>query len=119
MTTFRGTRDTGHGTGAGRAALAALLALLAAPLFADSPERDEFKRTFEKTVSLRPGQKLRIEHANGKVRVRTHREPQVSISAAIRVSSSDGEGARRFSEQIQISVDVTPSGVSGVTRYPV
>ncbi|HEV8231379.1 MAG TPA: hypothetical protein VGQ75_03455, partial [Thermoanaerobaculia bacterium] len=95
-----------------------LLLAVATPLLADSSDRDEFKRNFEKTVPLRSGQKLRIEHSNGKVQIRTHREPQASISAAIRVSSSDVEGARRFSEQIQIDVAESPSGVSITTRYP-
>ena len=113
-----GTRNTGHGTRKSGAAVAVLLALLAAPLFADSPERDEFKRTFEKTVPLRSGQRLRIEHSNGRVQIRTRREPQVSISAVIRVSSSDREGAQQFSEQIQIGVEESPAGVSVVTRYP-
>ena len=31
---------------------------------------------------------------------------------------SDTEGARRFAEEIQVSVEETPSGVSVVTRYP-
>ena len=104
-----------------RVAAALLLVVLAAPLAADSSDdssRDEFKRTFEKTLALRPGQKLRIEHSNGAIKVRTQREPQVSISAVIRVSSSDVEGARKFSEQIQILVEESAAGVSVVTRYP-
>ena len=101
-----------------RLAIAALLLLAAMPLAAEGADRDEFKRTFEKTVALRSGQKLRIEHANGKIEVRTRREPQVSISATIRVSSSDVEGARQFSEQIRIDVEESPSGVAVVTRYP-
>ena len=110
-----------HGTRTGRAALAFLIALLPLRVLADSPEessRDQFKRTFQKTIALKPGQKLRIEHSNGTIKIRTQKESQVSISATIRVSSSDVEGARRFSEGIQISVEESPAGVSVVTRYP-
>src|SRR5688572_4898698 len=100
MKTGHGTRNTGHVRGG---VVALLLALLATPLIADTSEdRDEFKRDFQKTVALKSGQKLSIEHSHGKIEVRTHREPQVSISARIRVSSSDVEGARRFADEIRI-----------------
>ena len=73
-----GKRETANGKRKRRVKLTLLCALLAAPLFADTTDdsRDEFKRTFQKTVALRPGQKLRIEHSNGAIRIRTQREPQ-------------------------------------------
>src|SRR4029453_422634 len=113
-----GTRSRKHGKRKWNAAFAAVFALLSVPLLADSPDRDEFRRTFQKTVPLRSGQRLRIDHSNGKVQVRTSREAQVSISATIRVSSSDQAGAQKFSEQIRIRVDESPAGVSVVTEYP-
>jgi len=124
-----GTGDTGYGTRTMRASAALLLVLLAAPLAADSSDdssRDEFKRTFEKTLALKPGQKLRIEHSNGAIKIRTQREPQVSISAVIRVSSSDVEGdtlgyaASGLPPGVSIEVSTTPSDPdSGPLAAPV
>ena len=111
-------RNEGFRKRARNAGLTALLLAFAVVGLAEAPDREEFKKSFEKTVALKAGQKLRVEHSHGKLHVRTHREPQATIRAQIRVSSSDQEGAARFAEDIRIEVSESASGVSVVTRYP-
>jgi DUF4097 and DUF4098 domain-containing protein YvlB len=102
-----------------RAVLAILLgAALPAAATAAGSGRREFDRVFKKTLPLASGQKLSIEHRNGDLRIETGREPQVVIEAAIHVSSSDEEGARRFANEIEIDAREVPGGVSVRTRYP-
>ena len=97
------------------AALAAAPAALAAP---SDEGREEFTRAFQKTLPLKAGQRLSIEHRNGDIRVRTHAESKVSIDAKIRVSSSDKAGAAKFAEGIQIIAEPAGDGVSVRTVYP-
>lgn len=97
---------------------ALLLSLAASAGAAPSTGREEHERDFHKVVPLPPGRKLSIEHSNGSIRVRTHREARAVIDAAIRVSSSDEEGAERFANEIAIDVTETAQGVSIRTRYP-
>ncbi|HTD51910.1 MAG TPA: hypothetical protein VK780_02700, partial [Thermoanaerobaculia bacterium] len=99
----------------GCAAVFLLLVAAAAP--ADSG-REEFARTFQKTMPLKAGQRFSIESRNGDIRIRTHAEPQVSIDAKIRVSSSDREGAEKFSNEIKIEVEARGDGVSVRTVFP-
>ena len=80
---------------------------LAAPV----PGREEFRRTFQKTLPLSPGQTLQVDHSHGDLRIRTHTEPQVKIDATIRVSSSDEEGAQKFSNDIEVTAEPTSGGV--------
>ena len=70
--------------------------------------RPVHETAYEPTTSSRGGgstvasQKLWIEHSNGEIRIETHRQPEVSIEASIHVSSSDEEGASKFSSEIEI-----------------
>ena len=77
-----------------------------------------FDRSFKKTLPLAAGQKLSIEHSNGEIRIETHRQSEVSIEASIHVSSSDEEGASKFSNEIEIEAVEKPGGVSLRTRIP-
>ena len=99
------------------AALLLLLPALPAVGFAGEGRR-EFQRSFKKTLPLPAGLKLSIEHSNGEIRIETHRQPEVSIEASIHVSSSDEEGASKFSSEIEIEAVEKPGGVSIRTRYP-
>jgi hypothetical protein len=105
---------------ASRVLLAALFAGLAAaaPAALGDEGREEFSRTFQKTLPLKAGQRLSIEHRNGDIRIRTHTEPKVSIDAKIRVSCSDKAGAAKFAEGIQIVAEPAGDGVSVRTVYP-
>ncbi len=96
---------------------AALLLLFPAAAARADSGREEFTRTFQKTSPLKAGQRLSIESRNGDIRIRTHSEPQVSIDAKIRVSSSDREGAEKFSNEIRIEVEARGDGVS--VRTPI
>ncbi|HMF08148.1 MAG TPA: hypothetical protein VKJ00_03360, partial [Thermoanaerobaculia bacterium] len=95
-----------------------LAALGAAAALSAEAGREEFSRTFQKTLPLNAGQTLSIDHRNGDIRVRTHPEPQVAIDARIRVSSSDRQGAEKFSNDIRIEVESGGSGVSIRTVFP-
>ena len=64
---------------------ALLAVLLASPAWAFG--REEVRRSFQKSVALRPGQRLSMEHRNGDIRVRTHAEPRLALEATIRVSA--------------------------------
>src|SRR6266496_2183249 len=96
---------------------ALFLSLLASAAPAD-PGREEFTRSFQKTLPLKAGQRFSIENRNGDIRIRTHSEPQVSIDAKIRVSSSDREGAEKFSNEIRIEAEARGEGVSVRTVFP-
>lgn len=95
-----------------------LFCLGASAIAGPAPDREEHKRSFHREVPLPAGRKLSIEHSNGVIRVRTHREPRAVIDAAIRVSSSDEAGAERFANEIAIEVSESTHGVSIKTRYP-
>ena len=102
-------------------ALGAAAALAAATLFpaavAAGP-REEISRKFEKTLTLEAGRRLTVEHSHGDVEITTHPESSVAIEATIRVSSSDREGARKFSDEIRIEAEPSADGVSVRTIYP-
>lgn len=83
-----------------------------------SGDREEFRRSFNKTLPLAAGQKLQVEHSNGDVRIRTHGQPEVRVDAVIRVSSSDEEAAQKFSNEIQVTAEPGPGGVVVRTRFP-
>ena len=84
--------------------------LLAAPAFA----REEYSRSFDKTVTLANGQSVRVEHRMGNVNLRTHAGRDVVVHASIRVSASNDADAKRLSDQIRI--EVAPAGSALVIR---
>ncbi len=91
-----------------------LLLTLAAGIFG----RDEYTRTFQKTVPLASGGRLEIDNRFGDVLVRTQPKPEVSINAAIKVSASDQNEAKRYAETVVIDVQQTGALLSVRTRYP-
>lgn len=94
-------------------------ALATAPaLAANSPDREDFTRDFQKSLTLPPGQAVRLDHQHGNVTVRTHGARELKLQASIRVSASDKQEAEQFGNQIQILVDQTAAGVSVRTQYP-
>ena len=80
--------------------------------------RDEYTRAFDKTIALRPGERISLEHRFGDIAIRTHPQQDVVIHADIRVSASDATQAKAFADRIEIAVDPSPSELSIRTRYP-
>src|SRR5262249_55180693 len=105
-----------------RAAVAAVLLLaLAAPASAREESRESggnFDRDFSKTLPVKAGQKLEIEHSQGSLRIGTHALNEVRVKAKITVSSSDGEWAQKFGEGIAITVEDVGSTIAIRTKYP-
>src|SRR5271165_3348863 len=97
-----------------RACAAISLLLLATPLIA----REDYTRDFDKTLSMSSGQRLRIVHRLGNVRVRTQAKGELSIHAVIRVSASNETEAKRFAESIHIEVEPSGNEVLIETHYP-
>lgn len=80
--------------------------------------REEYSRAFDKTVPLRGGERVYIEHKFGDIVIRTHPQPEVTIHADIRVSASNGEQAKSFGDRVEIVVEPGASELTIRTRYP-
>lgn len=80
--------------------------------------REEYKRDFQKTLSLPVGRSLRVDHSNGSVNIRTAAKNEVAIQADIRCSADTAAEARSFAEQIQVRVEESGSGIVVRTEYP-
>src|SRR5262249_2950324 len=102
---------------AARVFLAALLFVSWAGIAA-AGDREEITRTVQKSLPLKAGQKLTVDHTNGAVRVHAQGGSQVSIDARIRVSAGDRAEAEKFSNEISIEIEPSAAGVSVKTRYP-
>ncbi len=88
-----------------------VLVCVVLPAAASAGRREEIVRKFEKTVALKPGQGLSIDHKSGDVQVRTHKAAEARISARIRGSSSDEEEIRKFVDAVAIEVESGSSRV--------
>lgn len=93
----------------------AVLALVAAAIVS---AREEYSRSFDKTVSLPAGARVYLEHKFGDIVVRTHSQPQVTIHAEILVSASNGEQAKKFGDRVEIVIEPAASELTVRTRYP-
>jgi hypothetical protein len=80
--------------------------------------REEYTRSFDKTVTLQPGQRIRVEHSLGNIDVHGHSSSRVVIHADIKVSASDANEAKSLADNIAILVDPSSSLLSIRTRYP-
>lgn len=80
--------------------------------------REEYSRTFDKTVPVSAGERVYLEHSLGDIVVRTHAQAQVTIHAEIRVSASSAEQAKNFADHVEIAVEPSASELSVRTRYP-
>jgi hypothetical protein len=93
--------------------------LLVALLFACAAiGRDEYTRTFDKTIPVHAGVRILLEHKLGDVTIHTHNRPEVVIHADIRVSARNQEDAKAFADRIDILIDSSSSELSIRTRYP-
>ena len=91
---------------------------VALALASHSFARDEYTRTFDKTLALRSGQRISLEHKLGDIVVHTHPQQDLLIHADIRVSASDANQAKQFADRLEILVEPSASQVSIRTRYP-
>lgn len=80
--------------------------------------REEYTRTFDKTLTLRSGQRISLEHKLGDIVIRTHPKQELVIHADIRVSASDASQAKQFADRLEILVEPSASEISVRTRYP-
>ena len=80
--------------------------------------REEYTRSFAKTVDLRQGQAVLVEHKLGDIVISTHPQLDVTIRAEIHVSASDRARAEQFANGIEILTDLSSSVFSIRTRYP-
>ena len=91
-----------------------LALLIALPAFA----RSEYKRDFDKTVTLNANQSVRLEHRMGNINLRTHAGREVTVHATIRVSASNDNEAKRVADDIRIDVATAGSQLAIRTEYP-
>lgn len=94
--------------------VALTLLLLGVHLFA----REEFTRTFQKTVTLPAAQRIEVDNRFGDVLVRAQPGGNVAISAAIKATAGDLAEAKRIAERIVIDVQQSASALTIRTRYP-
>lgn len=80
--------------------------------------REEYTRTFDKTIPWHSGQTIYLEHSLGDIVLQTHPGPDIVIHADIRVSASNTEQAKSFSDQVQINIEPSGSELTVRTHYP-
>ncbi|MGI8959035.1 MAG: hypothetical protein ACR2IV_04580 [Bryobacteraceae bacterium] len=80
--------------------------------------REEYTRAFDKTLALRSGQRISLEHKLGDIVIRTHPQQEVVIHADIRVSASGTNQAKQFADRLEILIEPSASELSIRTRYP-
>jgi hypothetical protein len=98
--------------------IAALIPLIAYTVFAKgSFNRDEYHRSFDKTVTLQAAQRVAIDHKFGDIVVHSHRSQDVIIHADIRVSAPGANEAKDYADRVEILLD-TGSELFIRTRYP-
>ena len=98
----------------GRTKIAILL--LALPVCALA--REEYTRTFDKTVTLQPGQKFRLEHSLGDIEIHTHPSRDVIIHTDIKASASNANDAKSFADKIAVLVENSAGMLAVRTKYP-
>ena len=84
--------------------------LLAASAASGADSREEISREVHKTLPLKAGQRLDVEHQNGDIRLRGVPGGELKVDARIRVSSSDMDEAKKFADSIAIDIASTASG---------
>jgi hypothetical protein len=80
--------------------------------------REDYTRNFDKTVTLRQGQGVLVEHRMGDIVFRTHPQLDLTIHAEIHVSAGDRTRAEEFAGKIEILTEPYQSEFSIRTRYP-
>jgi hypothetical protein len=95
--------------------LLTLLVTLLAPLCVSA--REEYTRTFDKSIGVQSGEKIWLEHKFGDIVIRAHAKQEVVIHADIRVSAPDSDSAKQYAGRVEILV--SPGAELAIrTRYP-
>ncbi|HZQ55648.1 MAG TPA: hypothetical protein VFB14_25845 [Bryobacteraceae bacterium] len=93
---------------------ALIFVFLAVNLFA----REEYTRTFDKTIPVSAGERISIEHQMGDIVIHTQSKPEVTIHADIRVSAPSADEAKSYADRIEIRIEPSSSLLAIRTRYP-
>jgi hypothetical protein len=101
-----------------RSLAVAALSLLCLSLSPSAFAREEYSRTFDKSIPVQAGQRLILEHTLGSISIHTHASREVSVHADIKVSASDAADAKSFAENIAILVEPSSTLLNVRTRYP-
>lgn len=80
--------------------------------------REDYTRYFDKTVTLRQGQAVLVEHKLGDVTIRTQPQLGLTIHAEIHVSAADRTRAEQFANRIEILTEPSSTEFAIRTRYP-
>ena len=80
--------------------------------------REEYTRTFDKTLTLQSGQRVFVENKFGDVTIRAHAQPDIVIHALIHVSANDMNQAKSYADRVEILIEPASSEISIRTRYP-
>lgn len=101
-----------------RISVAVLVCFMGVALALNGKGREEYTRTFDKTIPWHGGERVYLDHSLGDIVVQTHAQPEVVIHADIRVSASNAEQAKAFAGRIEIVVEPSSSQLSIRTVYP-
>jgi hypothetical protein len=80
--------------------------------------REEGKRDFAKTIPVTPGRLIRIDHAMGRLSVKTHNQKEMRVSAVIRCSAPTTNEVNDCLNRVQVSVQESGGGAVVRTEYP-
>jgi len=94
------------------------LLFVAAAGRAETEQRHDATRPFDRTVTVTSSQALRIDHKHGDVRITTHSRNDLRVQATIRVSADSQQDADEFVDRIQIQMEEAPTAVTVRTQYP-
>ncbi len=113
-----GPARSGSPKGLPHIAAIALALVLVAAADAATEQRQELTRSFDRTIASAAGQRLRIEHSHGDVRITAQPRGELRVHADISVSGASQADAAALLDQIQIELVETPAIVTVRTRYP-
>ncbi len=80
--------------------------------------RQEYSRTVDRTIPLRSGQRVFIEHKFGQIDIHTNSGSSVAVHAEIKVSAGNAAEAKDLAGRIDIQIDPTSSDLIIRTHYP-
>jgi len=95
-----------------------LVSFLFLPTILVARPQEEVTRDFQKSVTLKQGQRVEIDHRLGSVSVRAGTGAEASLRATIRASAGSREEAQRLADQVEILVEDRASSLVVRTRYP-
>ena len=79
--------------------------------------RDEYTRTFDKSLPVQSGEKIWLEHKFGDIVIHGRPQQEVIVHADIRISASNSDLAKQYANQVEIVVQ-SGAELSIRTKYP-